>query len=120
MLTRATIHVRSVDPRTTMMLDDRVGYVAVSTVSQATAPELTVAIDSLMKQGMKSLIMDLRYNPGGLLNQGIAVSELFLNPGQEVVATRGRAPDATHVYRDTKPGRRPHLPVLVPPQRGPD
>jgi carboxyl-terminal processing protease len=112
-LTRATIHVRSVDPRLTMMLDDRVGYVDVSTVSQATAPELTVAIDSLMKKGMKSLILDLRGNPGGLLNQGIAVSELFLDPGQEVVATRGRAPDATHVYRDTKPQRWPQLPIVV-------
>src|SRR5260370_40477411 len=99
MLTRATIHVRSVDPRTTMMLDDRVGYVAVSTVSQATAPELTVAIDSVMQQGMKSLFMVLRYNPGGLLNLGIAVSELFINPGQVVVVPPGRTPDATPVSR---------------------
>ncbi|TMI95768.1 MAG: hypothetical protein E6H01_14260, partial [Bacillati bacterium ANGP1] len=112
-LMRATIHVRSVDPKLAMMLDERVGYIALTTVSQSSAAELTTAIDSLTRKGMKSLILDLRGNPGGLLNQGIAVSDLFLDPGQEVVATRGRAPDATHTYRDAKPQQWPQLPIVV-------
>jgi carboxyl-terminal processing protease len=110
-LTRATIHIRSVG--LAMMLDDRVGYIAMSPVSQSSAAELTTAITDLMQKGMKSLILDLRGNPGGLLNQGIAVSDLFLDPGQEVVATRGRAPDATHTYRDTKTQQWPQLPIVV-------
>jgi carboxyl-terminal processing protease len=110
-LTRATIHVRSV--RVAMMLDDKVGYVQLTTVSETSAPELTQAIADLSKQGMKSLILDLRSNPGGVLDQGVAVSELFLDPGQEVVETRGRAPNITRTYRDSKPQPWPNLPIVV-------
>jgi carboxyl-terminal processing protease len=62
---------------------------------------------------MKSLVLDLRGNPGGLLDQGVAVSELFLDPGQEVVATRGRAPATSKTYRDAKPQPWPNLPVVI-------
>jgi carboxyl-terminal processing protease len=110
-ITRATIHIRSV--QAAMMLDDRVGYVALSPVSETSARELTDAVTGLLRQGMKSLILDLRGNPGGLLDQGVAVSELFLDPGQEVVATRGRAPNTSRVYRDVKPQPWPQLPVVV-------
>src|SRR5207302_1957783 len=110
-LTRATIHIRSVG--LAMKLDDRVGYIVLNPVSQSSAAELTRAIDSLTQEGMKSLILDLRFNPGGLLNQGIAVSDLFLDPGQEVVATRGRAPAATDTYRDAKPQQWPQLRIVA-------
>ena len=110
-LTRATIHVRSV--QVSMMLDDRVGYVLLSTVSETSAEELTAAISQLAKQGMKSLILDLRGNPGGVLDQGVAVSELFLDPGQEVVATRGRTPNISRTYRDSKAQPWPNLPIVV-------
>lgn len=110
-VTRATIHIRSV--QVAMMLDDKVGYVALNPVSETSADELTQAVSGLMKKGMKSLILDLRNNPGGLLDQGVAVSELFLDPGQEVVATRGRAPSSTRAFRDAKPQLWPGLPVVV-------
>src|SRR5882757_4254179 len=61
-LTRAAIHIRSV--QIAMMLDDRVGYVSLSPVNETSAQEVAAAVDSLMKQGMKSLIFDLRGNPG--------------------------------------------------------
>jgi carboxyl-terminal processing protease len=110
-LTRAKIHVRSV--QIAMMLDDKVGYVSLSPVSQTSADEVRIAVDSLIGKGMKSLIFDLRNNPGGLLNQGIGVSDLFLDQGQEVVATRGRAPDATHTYRDDRQQKWPKLPIVT-------
>jgi len=110
-LTRAQIHVRSV--QVSMMLDDKVGYVLLTPVSETSAPELTDAVTGLLQKGMKSMILDLRGNPGGLLDQGVAVSELFLDPGEEVVATRGRAPNTTRTYRDAKPQPWPHLPVVV-------
>jgi carboxyl-terminal processing protease len=110
-LTRAVIHVRSVQVAT--MLDDKVGYVLLTPVSEKSAPELSQAVDSLLKKGMKSLLLDLRGNPGGLLDQGVAVSELFLDPGEEVVAQRGRYPNATRTYRDAKPQPWPSLPVVV-------
>ncbi len=110
-LNRATIHIRSV--QVAMMLDDRVGYIALNPVSEASAPELTEAVKTLLAKGLKSLILDLRLNPGGLLEQGVAVSDLFLDPGQEVVETRGRAPTASRTYRDAKPQPWPGLPVVV-------
>src|SRR5213594_1746109 len=69
------------------------------------------AVNGLVQKRMKSLVLDLRGNPGGLLDQGVAVSELFLDPGQEVVETRGRAPTTSKTYRDAKPQPWPHLPV---------
>ncbi len=110
-LTRAKIHIRSV--QAALLLDDHVGYISLNPVSQSSAEEVAAAIDSLTRQGMKSLVFDLRNNPGGLLSQGIAVSDLFLDPGQEVVATRGRAPDATHAYRDSRVQRWPKLPIVT-------
>jgi carboxyl-terminal processing protease len=110
-LTRATIHIRSIP--VSMMLDDKVGYVMLNPVSETSAQELTDAVNGLLQKGMKSLVLDVRGNPGGLLDQGVAVSELFLDPGQEVVATRGRAPNTTRTYRDSKPQPWPNLPVVV-------
>lgn len=110
-LKRALIHIHSV--QVAMMLEDKVGYLALSPVSETSARELTDAVGNLVGQGMKSLILDLRANPGGVLDQGVAVSELFLDPGQEVVATRGRAANTSRVYRDTKPQLWPNLPVVI-------
>lgn len=110
-LTRAKIHIHSV--QAALLLDDHVGYIALNPVAQSSAEEVAAAVDSLTRMGMKSLIFDLRNNPGGLLSQGIAVSDLFLDPGQEVVATRGRAPDATHAYRDSRVQRWPKLPIVT-------
>ena len=110
-ITRAMIHVRSVQVAT--MLDDRVGFIYLSTVNETSARELSTAITDLQGQGMKTLILDLRNNPGGLLDQGIAVSELFLDPGQAIVGTRGRTRQSSRSYRDGKPQAWPQLPVVV-------
>src|ERR1041385_8556691 len=96
-----------------MMLDDKVGYILLTPVSETSAQELTDAVSGLTQKGMKSLVLDLRGNPGGLLDQGVAVSELFLDPGQEVVETRGRAANTSRTYRDAKPQPWPNLPVVV-------
>jgi carboxyl-terminal processing protease len=112
-LTRATIHIRSVDPRITMMLNERVGYIALSPVNESSARDVSVAIDTLLKQGMKALIFDLRNNPGGLLDQGVAVSDLFLDPTLSIVETRGRAPGSSNKFRDKNTQTWPRLPVVV-------
>ena len=110
-VTRASIHIRSV--QLGMMLGGRVGYVVLTPVNESSAEEMATAIESLTRQGMKSLILDLRGNPGGLLDQGIAVSDLLLDPGQPIVATRGRAPNTTRTYRDARRQAWPQLPVVV-------
>ena len=110
-LTRARIHSRSV--RLSLMLTERVGYVELNPFSQSSAEELASAVDTLKRAGMRSLILDLRYNPGGLLDEGIAVADLFLNAGQEIVATRGRAPRSTRTFTDAAPQRFADLPLVV-------
>ena len=110
-LTRATIHIRSV--QIAMMLNTHVGYISLNPVSESSAREVSQAVDTLLKQGMKSLIFDLRGNPGGLLDQGVAVSDLFLDPGKPIVETRGRAPGSSHEFSDSKPQTWPQLPVVT-------
>ncbi len=110
-LTRAQIHSRSV--RLAMLLEGGVGYVELYQFSESTARELRAALDSLRQAGMRSLILDLRTNPGGLLEEGVQVAELFLDPGQDIVATRGRAPGMTRRFTDREPQPYPNLPVVV-------
>jgi carboxyl-terminal processing protease len=110
-LQRATIHIKSV--QIAMMLNDHVGYISLNPVSENSTREVAQAVDTLLKQGMKSLIWDLRQNPGGLLDQGVAVSDLFLDPGKPIVETRGRAPGSSHEFTDAKPQQWPHLPIVV-------
>jgi carboxyl-terminal processing protease len=110
-LERTTIHQSAV--RRTALLGDGVGYIDLKAFSDSTADELNNAIGSLLGKGMKTLVLDLRTNPGGLLTQGVKVSDLFLNPGQRIVSMRGRVPDANRDYADTARQAWPQLPLMV-------
>lgn len=96
-----------------VMLEDDIGYVPLQTVRETSTEEVREAVDSLRDEGMRGLILDLRGNPGGLLDQGIGVTDLFLERGQGIVETRGRAPDQSETYKASKPDRYPGLPVAV-------
>jgi carboxyl-terminal processing protease len=87
-ITRAKIVVHAVP--FAGMLDKNIAYIQLGTFNSKTASELEEAINKLKKHGMKKLVLDLRYNPGGLLNQAIEVSELFLKKGNHIVSTKGR------------------------------
>jgi carboxyl-terminal processing protease len=87
-ITRAKIVVHAVTFAN--MLDKDIGYIQLATFNQKTANELEIAINKLKKAGMKKMILDLRFNPGGLLNQAIEVSELFLKNGNRIVSTKGK------------------------------
>jgi carboxyl-terminal processing protease len=110
-LQRSTIHQSAV--RRTSILSEGVGYIDLKAFSDSTVKELNVAIASLLARGMKTLVLDLRTNPGGLLTQGVRVSDLFLNPGQRIVSMRGRLPEANREYTDTAKQRWPQLPLMV-------
>lgn len=110
-LTRAEIHVHSVTPG--VMLGHGVGYVALNPVADSSAWELEREVQRLTDSGATSLILDLRNNPGGLLNEGVKISELFLDPGQSVLSTRGRAPGTTQQWSDEDAQRWPKLPIVV-------
>jgi carboxyl-terminal processing protease len=110
-LTRAQIHMRSVPPGT--MFGAGIGYISLNPVSETSAEELRQEISTMKSKGMKSLIMDLRGNPGGLLDQGVKVADLFLDSRQEIVSTRGRARGATKEFFDEARQVWPDLPIVV-------
>jgi carboxyl-terminal processing protease len=110
-ITRGEIHRAAV--RRLALLNNHVGYVDVKAFSDSTEVEVARALDSLSRVGMTSLVLDLRGNPGGLLTQGVAVSDLFLDPGKVIVAMRGRTPETTRTYRDSLAQRWPSLPIAV-------
>ena len=80
------------------MLQEGIGYVRFTQFSEHGRDEIREAVRDLEKQGMRSLILDLRDNPGGLLDQAIEVTDLFLPRGAEIVATRGRMSESDRVY----------------------
>ncbi len=87
-LVRAIIKLESV--KGAAILRDHIGYVRVTQFSEPTAAALQQNLDALLAQGMTALILDLRNNPGGLLNSSVDVSQKFLKNGSLVVSTKGR------------------------------
>jgi carboxyl-terminal processing protease len=77
------------------------------------AVDLGNAIDSLRAKGARSLVLDLRGDPGGLLDQGIGVADLFLDAGQQIVSTRGRVTDENRSYADRAPQKWAKMPLIV-------
>lgn len=108
---RAQVHVKAV--QFAAVLEGGVGYVQLAGVSERSASELEQEVNRLRREGATTLIFDLRNNPGGLLDEGIAVADLFLERGQVVVETRGRAPDATATYRARGAQKWADMPVAV-------
>lgn len=91
-LTRVIIKVSSVKDARILPGPEKIGYVRITQFSEPTVNELTRALEKLEKQGMQALVIDLRYNPGGLLNSAVDVCGLFLPPNTKVASTEGRAP----------------------------
>ncbi len=89
--TRQVIHIPAVPYA--IVLDNRVGYVPVQRFNETAADEVHDAVARLQKEGAKGVILDMRGNPGGILDQSITMSNLFLRPGQEIVSVRGRVGD---------------------------
>jgi carboxyl-terminal processing protease len=111
-ITRAIIKVESVPYAG--MLDDSTGYVKVTQFSRNTAEDLENAVVALRDSGAKGLVLDLRMNPGGLLDQAVGVSELFLGEGRTVVSTRGRVRSQNQEYlSEREPVFNGRLAVLV-------
>ena len=109
-IVRDEIHVEYV---TGFMYEDGIGYILHQQFSERSADDIRLLVDELTAEGMKGLIFDLRGNPGGLLDEGVAVSDLFLNRGNEVVETRSRIADQNDTYRATRKPIDPDLPVIV-------
>lgn len=93
--------------------DDKIGYVRITEFGDKTGDKLEAALDKLKAQGMKALILDLRNNPGGLLDEAANVSEKFLPRGQLIVSTEGRNPRENSVRRAEGDGDELHGEPIV-------
>ena len=110
-LTRGEIHVNSVEG--TKMVAPTVGYLHLTTVSRQSTSEVREAVSQLRSEGAKGIILDLRVNPGGILEEGVALADLFLERGQVIVNTKGRARGATATYVAEQGQAWPDLPIVV-------
>lgn len=109
---RAKIYVNSI--RGARIVDDeyKIGYLAVSNFQENTIKDMDIAVQDLLKNGMKSMILDLRFNPGGLLNVAVDMADKFLEKGI-IVSTRGRDETQNYVYRARKKDTYPNFPLIV-------
>lgn len=95
-LVRKNIKIESVYYK---MLDDKIGYVRVAKFSDATSRDLRKAIEFFKEKNAKGMILDLRFNAGGLLKEAIEVSNLFLPKGKVIVSTKGRMKNQNQEFR---------------------
>jgi carboxyl-terminal processing protease len=95
------------------MVEDQTGYVRLQDFAENTDRDLRRALADLSKQGMRRLLLDLRGNPGGPLDQAIKVSNRFLPRGDLIVFTRGRVPNSDQDFRATEDGEYTSLPLVV-------
>jgi carboxyl-terminal processing protease len=117
-LQRAEIKIQSIkgarllDPELTGPY--KIGYIRLVQFNEPTADELSKALDELQKQGMQALVLDLRNNPGGLLNSAVDVCAQFLPPNTKVVSTQGRVASQQHDYSTSGAKKeRPSFPMVV-------
>ncbi len=109
---RAKIHVQSIRGSRIVDADYKVGYLAVTNFQENTVRDMDAAIQDLLKKGMKCLVLDLRFNPGGLLNVAVDMADKFLERGV-IVSTKGRDKTQNYVYQAHKKGTYPNFPLVV-------
>ncbi len=110
-LERAIINVPSI--KDTRVLDGGIGYVRMLQFGEETADDLQAALDTLEKQKVKALVLDLRSNPGGLLTAAVEVGQKFLRRGDLIVFTRGRDNRMERSYRARARRTFPDVPMAV-------
>jgi len=112
-ITRAIIKTKKI--RDVLMLDSTngIGYIRMIGFDKPSPEDLINGIESLVTQGMVSLIFDLRNNGGGLLKSAIDISEIFLLPNQVVVSTRGKIPGQDQIYRAKNEKKYYSMPLVI-------
>ena len=110
-MTRAVITIQSV--KEARLVDGPIGYVRITEFQEQTAQDLDQALATLTRDGLQALVLDLRRNPGGLLDSAVAVAERFMPKGQKIVFTRGRRQEQNLEFNSQAP--KPHLefPMVV-------
>jgi carboxyl-terminal processing protease len=105
---------RAGDTHWDFMLDDanKIGYVRLLQFTDKTAGDLRAALDKLRASGVKGLILDVRFNPGGLLESAVEVCNMFLDKGQRIVSVKGRIVPESVEYANGE-GEMPPIPMVI-------
>ena len=112
-LIRDVIQVKSVKYKT---LDDGYGYVRIAQFQEKTDEDLIKALKSLRDENggkLRGLVLDMRNDPGGLLDQAVKVAEHFIDEGELIVYTEGREKDSKMKFTSRKADKEPHYPMVV-------
>ncbi len=109
---RDRIPVFSIDAKYIIEGSD-IGVIEINRFSQTTHQEFVKAMDTLKKQGMKKVIIDLRWNPGGILDEAYYIADEFVKAGDTIVYTKGRIPDIFETYISTKGQDYEKMPVIT-------
>ena len=95
------------------MIDDKIGYIKIVEFTGHVTDDFHKAMKEMLDKGMDSLILDLRYNPGGLLNGAIDISKMFLGDKKMIVYTKGRKQDNYQEFRAGSKAAYPDIPLVV-------
>jgi carboxyl-terminal processing protease len=109
---RAKIQIKSTRGTRIVDKENNIGYVAVTSFQDNTITDLDASIEELEKQGMESLILDLRFNPGGLLNIAVDMADKFIKKGV-IVYTKGRHKSQEHEYKAHRAGTYKKYPLII-------
>lgn len=109
-IVRDIIKIKSVKSK---IIHENIGYIKLTQFQESTANDLKKALDSLKKEGMTSIILDLRNDPGGLLNSAVEVTEFFLPPKKLVVYIKGRKGDKTEYFTEKSKSDFTEMPMVV-------
>jgi carboxyl-terminal processing protease len=110
-ITREKITIDNV-PYAGLVTDD-IGYIKLSDFTTGAGKEVKKALDKIKKEGATKVILDLRGNPGGLLNEAVNVSNVFINQGSEVVSTKGKIADWNKTYKALNQPADTEIPIAV-------
>lgn len=120
-INRARINVQTVkgirrkaDSHWDFMLDpaNKIGYIRLTQFTEKSIEDFRAALKALEEQGVKGLILDLRFDPGGLLEAAVAISDVFLEKGQRIVSVKGRVVPERITYATDGP-KFPNVPLVV-------
>ncbi len=110
-ITRDRIPIYSVMAH--FMIDDKIGYIYVGRFAQTTVAEFDRAYRELQAKGMKALLLDLRGNTGGYLDQAFKLADRFIEGGKKIVFTKGRIPESNTEFLSTDRATIPKIPLII-------
>ena len=105
--------IKMEDIKNSRIIDDHIGYIRVVEFSEDTAADLYQSLQNLDEQGMQALVLDVRYNPGGLLETAVDVTELFLEKDKMIVSTKSRTDTQNLIFRSRRSSKFKDLPLVI-------